>query len=44
MYESAISTHLHKSQLAKVKSFLNPVLLYRVYLNFRDEKVEFTYL
>lgn len=34
---------LHKSQLDKLKSFVNPVLLNRGYSIYRDEKVEFVY-
>ena len=33
----------HKSQLAKIKSYLDPVLLNRGYTIFRDEKVDFIY-
>ncbi len=34
---------LHKSQLDKLKSFVNPVLLNRGYTLFSDKKVEFVY-
>jgi hypothetical protein len=33
----------HKNQLAKIKSYLDPVLLNRGYTIFRDEKVDFLY-